>query len=431
MPKTLYQTLKGQGITLAHATHILTSDEIASKLDTIEHPEVPEDRFWARRALAQNNYLTGVIAYYETQGKTFIDYNTEKNRAMEAMRARQEARARAFDARRRISGNEEIISRAYELATLEKARKAERINKAATAADDENPAAEGLLMTPERARILEYIITHVTDSTRWYGSRTTVARECRVGEATVQRFVADLERTGVLVRLRTGGRREDGRCVTNRYTLMHNALRDLLGVENKWQSKYDEDALSRISKRPKNPYFSEEGYAHCSKSERQRRRLAKRAREKAARLAKKHAPLVENLAATPKESPSKAEISSAVAHKSAGQRPNDTVTALIKAKGLYEPATDSHLEHATLVENSPKALPENLHPLVKQAVSKLKPSTGTSYSTVVNALLHLALAADYSTFDENRSDRSEKPRMERKSVPFGPSIVKGVDCDPC
>ena len=448
MPKTLYQTLKAQGSAFGHLTHLLTPGEIEGKLATIADPEVPEDRFWAKRALAQNGYLASVIAYYETQGIAFIDYTSERNRAMQALQARREAREKAFDERRRRTGDEEIVARAYELAALEKARRAERMRKGASDAEDGNTAPVGLLMTPERARILEYIVAHVTDSARWYGSRTTVARECRVGEATVQRFTADLERHGVLVRLRTGGLREDGSRATNRYTLMHNVLRDLLGLENKWGSKYDADALSRVSERPRNPYFSGEGYAHCSKSERQRRRLAKRARDKAARLAAAHGKnghfhgqdgrVVENPAPAPVENPAAARFSKEGTGKTAGQLPIDTVTALIKAKGLIEPAIDSHLEHPPLVENpataqpqQPRNLPENLHPLVRQAISMLKPAPSASYSTAVDALLHLALTADYSTFDSNYTDRSGKPRIKEKSVTFGPSIVKGVECDPC
>ena len=101
----------------------------------------------------------------------------------------------------------------------------------------------------------------------------------------MQRFVADLERSGILVRLSTGGLRSDGARATNRYTLFHNRLREALGLESRWESKYDGNATDRMVKPSSclnggyNAYFNYERFAHFSESARQRRRFQQRWRE--------------------------------------------------------------------------------------------------------------------------------------------------------
>ena len=320
------------------------------------------EREYAQASLATIRFRDSVRRYF---GPSFFDYDAWQ----QAQREICEMHRAELDRKRRAEGNAEIIMAASELAEAWIRARKENFTPS------EKTPVTGLLMTPERARILEVLTMLVTDSCRLYASRTTIASRAEVGEATVQRFLHDLEKHGALERIRTGGKFGD-KHQTNRYTVKWNVLRDLLGVENKWKSKYPEDTTDRVAIRVPNVYYNYEGFAHCSKSERQKRRL--RARERAAMALIEQARTNSRITlprpsegllaapATPVENPSSSAHFSSEGEQNRRSRPSDTVTALEIKKDLFSNASPLW---KTLL---PLLKPEILHSLSSLPPEKAK-----------------------------------------------------------
>ena len=391
-------------------------------------------RFWMQGKLAQQSFRDSVARYAERNGKTYVDWHAGRAAALEEHRRRAEQERRAFEEKRRRDGDAEIMVRAEELAAAYRKARAARLKAtkgAAAVGEGKSPSAtgtpaSGLLITPERLPILAEVLERCHTSSRYYASRTSVAAASGAGEATVQRFIAELERAGVLVRLRTGGLRADGSRATNRYTLDHNRLRELLGIENRWASKYDGDYLSRVFLRPVNPYFSGEGYAHCSKSERQARRLRARARAAAG--------VVENPRAA------------SANEQNRRSHPADTVTALLKNQKTIRPLTKYPLEQA-LDLNDPiryasRSVLDRISKLDFNSQANLSRKLKLLFASVenirnkklmtalVNGYLSSTLCAENSP-SSKAAPTAQKTRIEETSVSFGPAAVKGVEVDPC
>ena len=426
-------------------THVLDEERLSSFEETLASPFAePEDREMAERTIAFQAHLRSTVAWYASRGITFIDWNTERESAIARYWDHLDRRRLAaieYDERRRSLGDEEIIECAEEYAIEYVSRKAARMGRrepsgggVSGGGDTEHAAATGgptgLLITPERVRILRYILNCVHASARYWASRKTVALACSVGEATVQRFIRDLERAGVLVRIKTGGIREDGSRATNEYTLFHNRLRELLGVENKWKSKYDTDAASRIDKplgslgKPYNPYFNYSGFAHFSQSARQRRRLQRRWREGYAKLSADVWALtpaghrdVENSRRRHVENLHQQPVSPVALNKTAGQVQviQYPLSRSKKSLSLSEPRPVTPVENEllTLLSSAPKHIQQTL-----ASAENLKPDLKL---TILKAWLSSITASpDTSTSLVAR----KKPRNEKKACLSGRRVSR-------
>lgn len=195
--------------------------------------------------------------HVEAQGKEFFDY---KHTWLPARELAIRAYRRACDRSRRKSGDREIL---------------ERLESARSGAED----ASSYKLTPARGKVIAAIVRMASDSGRLFCSYLTLARRAGVSARTACAVRSELEGLGILERVRTGGKAADGSCHSNKYTVKWNALRDVLGIPNRWESRYPLDTRGMFTRSPvPNVYYSYEGYAHYSQSERQRRRLAQRAR---------------------------------------------------------------------------------------------------------------------------------------------------------
>ncbi len=142
----------------------------------------------------------------------------------------------------------------------------------------EDPCCGAYRLTPARRKVIAAVVRLASDSGMLYCGYDGLARAARVSPRTACAVRAELERDGVLKRVRTGGRSADGVRQSNRYVVKWGALRDLLGIESRWGELDNPNALA-LWLMPRNSYYNYEGCAHYSRSERQKRRLAKRERE--------------------------------------------------------------------------------------------------------------------------------------------------------
>ena len=196
----------------------------------------------------------------EREGRAFFDYQHSwlpaRQRAVMAYR-------RACERSRRKKGDLEIARRLEELEGKER--------------------PGGYKITPARRKLIAAVVRTASNSGRIYCSYLALARKAGVSARTACTVRAELESLGVLERVRTGGQAADGTRRTNKYTVKWNALRDALGIVNRWESKYPDSTVRLTrdngSRRGLNVFFSYEGCAHYSRSERQRRRIAKRLRD--------------------------------------------------------------------------------------------------------------------------------------------------------
>ena len=120
-----------------------------------------------------------------------------------------------------------------------------------------------------------------TSSGVLYCSYDGLARAARVSPRSAHSIRAELERLGVLERVRTGGRAEDGSRQSNKYIVKWDKLRDILGIACCYASNWHGELQRTVERKPfHNVYYNYEGYAHYSKSARQKRRERQRARRK-------------------------------------------------------------------------------------------------------------------------------------------------------
>jgi len=228
------------------------------------HP-VSEAQWQSQRRDAWESWSNASRERAERDGRPFFDF-----RVWLAGYAAAVARhRRALEAERRGKGDAEIKRAAAEL-----------VGSLCPGVRGDASFPDGYKMTPKRAQVIFAVVDAVASSGRLYASYAGLAAMAGVSQRTACSVRSELERLGVLVRVRTGGKGADGRGQSNKYTVMHNRLREILGVEVRWESRYEGEVgtVAAVA----NPYFNYEGCAHYSRSERQRRRVAQRAR--AARL---------------------------------------------------------------------------------------------------------------------------------------------------
>lgn len=230
----------------------------------------PNDVWLLESQAAMLSWAASVRAHYEARGTEFFDHcawERERDAAISAYR-------RAYDRYRRRQGDREITERLEAL---------------------EGRARDGgYKVTSARRRVIQAVVRVASESGRLYCGYATLASLARVSPKSACTVRAELEALGVLERVRTGGKAADGRTQSNKYTVKWNVLRDVLGIANRWETRYPEDTAYNVRRRHANVYYSYEGCAHYSQSARQMRRLAKRAREAAEERARAGAAAVEN-----------------------------------------------------------------------------------------------------------------------------------------
>lgn len=225
--------------------------------------DVAATRWENARFEARSRWKEGIKRYYATQGMEFFDYDSwliERETAIYENK-------KASDERRRAEGDEELVE------FLISAARRGRIQ------------APEIVLTKTKACFIKTIVEIVSNTGRLYCGYQALASKAWVSSRAALNYLQELEALGVLQRVRTGGIDAAGKKQTNKYTVKYNRLRAILGIENKWESKYGEEP-GKIPDRSTlvaviNAYYNYEGFAHYSKSARQARRLAKRMRDAA------------------------------------------------------------------------------------------------------------------------------------------------------
>ena len=230
-------------------------------------PTAAEVKWLNQASCAYDAWIASSKAYLIAQGATFFDYSAWAWGRYMAIAAKRQA----LDKQRRAAGDREIKDRLDEIMK-----------------DGQGIGAEYRL-TRARSRAIAAIVDMTSERGRLYCSYEGLARAASISSRSACTIRAELESLGVLKRTRTGGLRGDGAKCSNKYTVKYNRLREVLGIENKWDSKYTSGHSEKngwvASLHPTvfmditNAYYSQDGYAHYSRSARQMRRLAQRARE--------------------------------------------------------------------------------------------------------------------------------------------------------
>lgn len=221
----------------------------------------PEEKFELGREAATYQWQLDLMAYHKAEGREFFNFaGWQRGRCLAMI-----SWMRSRDLHRRKMGDLEILER---LASVSKSERREG----------------DYHLTRARCKVMAAVVRLATESGMVYCSYAGLARKAGVSERTACSVRSELEGYGVLVRVRTGGRNANGENQSNKYYVRWNALRELLGIENRWEERRAAEGISRFRvwamlTRRVNPYFNYEGFAHFSKSERQKRRVAKRARE--------------------------------------------------------------------------------------------------------------------------------------------------------
>lgn len=241
-------------------TRSLASGEVTSK-----------DAWLLESEAAMASWQLSVKEYLQKSNNEFFDYHVWEDERAKAILAYK----RSLDRLRRKEGDREIVDR---LSVLEG-----RIR----------PTGK-LKITRARRKVISAIVRIASDSGRLYCSYNTLARKAGVSMRTACSVRSELEEIEVLERVRTGGKSSDGSCQSNKYTVKWCNLRNTLDIPNKWGTRYPGDTRENISVQVANVWYNYEGYAHYSQSERQRRRIAKRAQESVSKRASEAFLKVEN-----------------------------------------------------------------------------------------------------------------------------------------
>lgn len=199
------------------------------------HPDPRHERLAARL-----DYGAATNEFFARSERPFKDYDGE---ALARTVWVREERKR-FDDERRAAGDFEIKER---LAYL-----------------SEHTSSASFKLTRSIIKVISAIVDITHDSARLYCAQSTLARRAKVCRNSAGTVLKLLEQRGVLERVRSGGKdMATGKCHTNKYTIKWNELRDLLGIENKWESRYPKDTTGYNAQMcHRNTFFSYEG---CSR----------------------------------------------------------------------------------------------------------------------------------------------------------------------
>lgn len=197
--------------------------------------------------------------YCEAQGGEFFDHHQWEYDKLYASSLYRQA-AKQY---RKRQGDKQILARLDELVNA--------------------PREEGeYKITRARRKVIRAVVALATSSGVLYCGYDGLARAARVSPRSACSIRAELERLGVLERIRTGGRAEDGMRQSNKYIVIWDKLREILGIACCYASEWHVECPRMVERSPfRNVYYNYEGCAHFSRSKRQRRRERQRAREHA------------------------------------------------------------------------------------------------------------------------------------------------------
>ena len=224
----------------------------------LDDPSLPaKDRWYIERMTACYKWQLSCQQHFEASGAEFFDFREWNLRRLDASITWK----RSLDLYRRKMGDREILGRLESLEGVDRGEGTYKITRA-------------------RRRVVEAVVSIASRSGVLYCGYDSLARAANVSARTAFSVRAELERLGVLVRIRTGGKAADGSRQSNKYIVKWCVLRDMLGVAQRWGSRYRAELPLRVVTGRNNVYFNFEGFAHYSKSARQMRRLRQRARER-------------------------------------------------------------------------------------------------------------------------------------------------------
>lgn len=214
-----------------------------------EEPD-PKTRWQLQKRVAASVWQRDAKAYYEEQGAEFFDFGQWQLDQAYASYLYHESIKRY----RKRQGDRQILARLDELNNV--------------------PREDGgYKVTGARRKVIRAIVGLATSSGVLYCSYDGLARAARVSPRSAHSIRAELERLGVLKRVRTGGRAEDGSRQSNKYIVKWDKLRDILGIACCYAFNWHGELQRTVERKPfHNVYYNYEGYAHYSKSARQKRR---------------------------------------------------------------------------------------------------------------------------------------------------------------
>ena len=207
-----------------------------------EEPD-PKTRWQLQKRVAASVWQRDAKAYYEEQGAEFFDFGQWQLDQAYASYLYHESIKRY----RKRQGDRQILARLDELNNV--------------------PREDGgYKVTGARRKVIRAIVGLATSSGVLYCSYDGLARADAL---------------------------EDGSRQSNKYIVKWDKLRDILGIACCYASNWHGELQRTVERKPfHNVYYNYEGYAHYSKSARQKRRERQRAREHAALAAQ--APKVDN-----------------------------------------------------------------------------------------------------------------------------------------
>lgn len=197
-------------------------------------------------------WAASVREHIESKGEGFFDY---EHTWLPARSAAIQAYHKACDKNRRKSGDREIMKKLEELEGKER--------------------DGGYKITPARRKVITALVNMASESSRLFCSYLTLAKAAGVSARTSCTVRAELEEIGILERVRTGGKAANGLCHSNKYTVKWNALRDVLGIPNRWDSRYHIHTGNTfahtfpIGKHTVTAHYSTEGFTHHSRGKKE------------------------------------------------------------------------------------------------------------------------------------------------------------------
>ena len=195
--------------------------------------------YWDAAKLSVLDQIAKRINWIKNQGLPFFDYDEWLTGKFFA----QAKQRKDCEDRRRQAGDAEIIGASQ--------------------------AAIGHIVGTQKwtkscAAVLSTVIKSCTTTGMLFMGAEGLAINANVSRRTAFSVRDTLEQLGVLIRVSTGGKNEAGKTCANRYYIKYNTLRELLGVHNKWKSKYADIPDATGAHR----FFNSDGYAHVCKYDR-------------------------------------------------------------------------------------------------------------------------------------------------------------------
>ena len=342
-------------------------NELAMGLDMSD-----KARWNIERTTAGMVFQRDVKAHYEAQGAEFFDHRQWQLDGFYAQCLYREAAKRY----RKRQGDRQILARLDELR--------------GTSAEE-----GGYKVTEARRKVIRALVGLASSSGVLYCGYDGLAREARVSPRSACTIRSELERLGVLERIRTGGISEGGARQSNKYIVMWDALREALGIPSAYASEWRVRHPRTVERSVfRNVYYNYEGFAHYSRSARQKRRERQRAREHArAVMERARRAYVENAAAVENPRP---DGGPQVVENPENDRCEQGFCALttlkeLKTSKIFQPARSflsycrRIVEKRTPLRGSLNARPEDGMPESLRDALASRPAGGPTWCFDVNA----------------------------------------------